>query len=229
MTPSQIAEELKKAREAAQAKDAEAYKSMTPPAGSTKPREEPYRPEGFDFAYVDSKGHQGEAIPARPAPLGTLWQQPAVSAAPAVDVPEGATHRNRFTGVFYRIFDGALQRRGHSDSEWRMSLNFAVSDLAWDTFEPLTQPTAPTSEPTAPTEWQSTNPPCVGWYDTDDGARRLPLEARYWDGAVWSCAVLDETCKEWRRRIAQSHTPATIRGWRGPRLVGEAWPEPSAT
>lgn len=66
-SPSQIAEELKKAREAAQARDAEAYKSMTPPAGAAKPREPAYQPEGFDFAYVDSKGHQGETIPARPA------------------------------------------------------------------------------------------------------------------------------------------------------------------
>jgi hypothetical protein len=70
-TPSQIAtEQLEKARKAAQAKDAEAYKSMTPPASASKPREQPYRPGGFDFQYHGPKGLSGEVIKRRPEPSG---------------------------------------------------------------------------------------------------------------------------------------------------------------
>jgi hypothetical protein len=65
-TPSQIAAELEEQRKKAQAEDAKGYATMTPPAGA-KPREAPYQPEGFGYAHVDHRGHQGDVIPQREA------------------------------------------------------------------------------------------------------------------------------------------------------------------
>lgn len=161
-TPSQIAAELEEQRKAAQAADAEAYKSMTPPPSATKPREPAYQPEGFDFAYVDRKGHQSEAIPKRP--------EPAALAAP----------------------------------------------------EPKQAPAA-ADVPAAPTEWQSGPPPSVGWWTTTE------VTARYFDGLLWSLDTYIDRATATQRRNLMQHTALadqwSIR-WRGPRLTGEAWPEP---
>ena len=84
-TPSQIAAELEEQRKKLQAEDAKAYAGMQAPAKPTRPRDEPYQPEGFGYAHVDHTGHQGEVIPKRPEtaalaptqPAAQEWQQPA--------------------------------------------------------------------------------------------------------------------------------------------------------
>ena len=267
-TPSQIAEELAAERARLQAEDAKTYAGMTPPAPA-KSREEPYRPEGFGYAHVDHKGHQGEVIPARPAPLGTLWQpegakpasfkdreqaafeawlisdepsgdaeavqhqwakswaraefleseQPAAPPAPAVDVPEGATHRGLISGRFYRADGGAVQlfRNGC----WETTALPLAADLDGYPFEPLTQPAAPT-------EWQSSEPPSAGWYDTNDGSRIHDIEARYWNCEWWSTFAAADDHNDAKLMFATERTAHQIT-WRGPRLVGPAWPEPTPT
>ena len=77
--------------------------------------------------------------------------------------------------------------------------------------------------PTAPTEWQSGPPPSVGWWPTTEET------ARHFDGLRWSIDVYINVSTVAQRRGLMRHTALadqrSIR-WRGPRLTGEAWPEP---
>lgn len=75
----------------------------------------------------------------------------------------------------------------------------------------------------APTEWQSGPPPSVGWWPTTEKT------ARHFDGLRWStdvyiaCASVGRC--QYLMRVPAVADQWSIR-WRGPRLTGEAWPEP---
>jgi hypothetical protein len=174
------------------------------------------------------------SLPTQPAkkpadpPSASAVSAPAAALAPAVDVPEGATHRKVSSGLFYRVVGDEVQV-ANTDHPcrglWVASIAWAPGDLDGPGFERI-QPTTPTSEPTAPTEWQSGAPPEKGWREV------LPCgiyEERfaYFFGDCWSFFGT----KDDRYRAediadgAPTHPIDTLQ-WRGPRLVGEAWPEP---
>jgi hypothetical protein len=148
--------------------------------------------------------------------------------APAVDVPEGATHRNSQNGLFYRAANDALEFWDLPRCCWCLS-SCHSSALTFEIFQPLLQSTAPT-------EWQSGPPPEVGWYYTqDDYDRGHQLErlVRFWGGSSWSVSTAYNHDAGVKSEIAC--IPADEREfmginidirWRGPRLTGADWPEP---
>lgn len=82
-----------------------------------------------------------------------------------------------------------------------------------------------TLAPSAQTEWQSGPPPSVGWYDsycrvTDFEVTPLFM-ASYWDGACWTH---NTSAKNSCQGVVTDRGWCKV--WRGPRLTGEAWPEP---
>ena len=89
----------------------------------------------------------------------------------------------------------------------------------------------------APTEWQSVPPSERGWFnalDNYDRAHLIDYCARYWNGSAWGSGVAQGTDAETKIEFAGRKAfprglgiDADIR-WRGPRLVGDAWPEPQA-
>jgi hypothetical protein len=101
--------------------------------------------------------------------------------------------------------------------------------------EPIITPLAPSSA--APVEWQSGPPPSVGWFNAQDDydrAHEIDGFARYWNGSAWGSSVtqimgadvkITAACAE--ASLRHLGIDADIR-WRGPRLVGDAWPEPQA-
>lgn len=98
------AEKLEASRKAAQAADAKAYEKMIPPA-PPKPREAPYRPEGFSYAHVNSKGQQETPIPAREG------EKPATPAAFGYYHP-------RFQEFYRPTADGYNEYRYESGTKW---------------------------------------------------------------------------------------------------------------
>ena len=88
-------------------------------------------------------------------------------------------------------------------------------------------------QPTAPTEWQSGAPPSAGWYETFKPGMDEPsvsggrIRYRYFDGANWGCFVRpDDDFAERLRCMDPKTTGGEAVEWRGPRLTGDAWPEP---
>lgn len=161
-TPSQIAEELKKAREAAQAEDAKAYANMKAPAAPA-PRDEPYRPAEFDFQYHGPKGQSGDVIPKRPEPAalppldpgrvmpedvhgseaGAAGLVPPKLIQSDAEWPDGATHRAPDQGNFYRHI-----RTGETyiwnGSEWQgTACRWSDEEMAGGSFQrrPVSVPT----------------------------------------------------------------------------------------
>lgn len=227
-TPSQIAAELEEQRRQAQAADAKAYEGMKAPPKAVKQREQPYSPEGFDFQYVDRKGHQGEVIKGRLEPAKADWPFPdPVESQPITPLiseqTHGATHRYIGPGIplLYRVRNGTVEcATTQAPDYWQPSLVYQrPADLARaDVFEVL-----------APIEWQSGPPPSVGWWDTKDAEERIwPIEARYWDGYAWSKAPSVSTSTQRKLYCASQRTGSQILGWRGPRLTGADWPDPAA-
>ena len=213
-TPSQIADELKKAREAAQAEDAKAYANMKAPAAPA-PRDPAYRPEGFDFQYHGPKGLSGEVIPKRPEPAALLVPEPKQAPA-AAEVPEGATHRSQLMRSYFKR-EGD---RGYWWCGWQWIESVCSFKQNDDTHRLEELPAK-----AAPTEWQSGPPPERGWYASscsstvDDTAL-----ASFWDGDLFT-----HYASLRNGSIGSVNDKGWTKVWRGPRLTGADWPEPSAS
>lgn len=177
-------------------------------------RDEPYRPEGFDFQYVDRKGHQGEVIPKRTELDPGRVMPEDVHGSCLTDVPEGATHRGPAPSrLFYRAMGETVEF--WSNGRWKLSCCDVETLDEAELFERLPQPAAPT-------EWQPGPPSERGWYASSCSSTvDDTVLVSFWNGDRFThfTAV---SCGP----IGSCDDDGWTKCWRGPRLTGEAWPEP---
>jgi hypothetical protein len=75
-------------------------------------------------------------------------------------------------------------------------------------------------------EWNYAAPPCAGWYEVR--TCRYPQRwVAHYNGSDWSNDS-PIGCEMGRKERAMKKRGFSADAWRGPRLTGEAWPEPAA-
>lgn len=194
------------------AKDLDETHDLPAPPMALRYSEPAYQPEGFDFAYVDRKGHQVDVIPQREAAKVTL--------ADVDDAQEAACKRVGWDAVAQFAID-FLALAGIDVGACLPESHYAAFIEGLNDLEPKA------AAPAAPTEWQDGAPPCAGWYvSRRTDWMNQPL-ARYWAGTGWGIYVNEtDPIGERRRCMEQSGPRDTPIQWRGPRLTGPDWPEP---
>lgn len=192
------------------------------------------RPPEVTFELRLSGGEWRPEGGIRPLVYGTpsaeLMREAAAAYAPvesiaASGVPEGATHRHPGSTLYFRRGPNGI-REAFVGGRWKENDNGFSNDTLDDTkrgFIRLAQ-----LQPAAPTEWQSGLPPSIGWREVDFCyALTGPSYFARWDGASWCNARAGLRLRGAREIDMHTTNCDQALRWRGPRVTGKDWPEPS--